>query len=222
VRRSPRLVIGSIAAAVVAAVAVLVIVAVSRSGPEVPPPRVVQPGAPGQPARTLGPDEVEALSAPPHTPADAAFMRRMIPHHAQALEMTALVAGRTDSTDIPRLAQRIELSQRDEIAQMQRWLMARGEALPTPHAGHGGHGGLMPGMLDVTELARLSAARGPAFDKLFLELMIRHHQGAITMVDELYRAGGGVEPTADRFAREVNADQSIEIRRMQDMLASRS
>ena len=217
-RRSPRLVIGSVVAAVVAGVAVLVAVAVSRSEPSVPPPRVVQPGAPGQPARTLSPDEVEALSAPPHTRADADFMRRMIPHHAQALEMTALVADRSASPDLPLLARRIEVSQRDEIAQMERWLMARGEALPAAHADHRG----MPGMLSASELAALTAARGTTFDRMFLELMIRHHRGAITMVDELYAAGGGIEPASDQFAREVNADQTIEIRRMQELLADLS
>jgi uncharacterized protein (DUF305 family) len=80
----------------------------------------------------------------------------------------------------------------------------------------------MPGMLDATELAALAAARGAAFDKLFLELMIRHHRGALTMVEELYAAGGGIEPASDRFAREVNADQNIEIGRMQAMLGELS
>jgi len=227
VLRSRRTVIGAVVAAVVVGIAVLAVVAMTRSSTSEgaaagPPPRVVQPGAPGQSARTLSPEEVAALSAPPHVAADAAFMRRMIPHHAQALEMTALVAGRASGADIPQLAQRIEISQRDEIAQMERWLMSRGEALPTPHANHVGHGGLMPGMLDATELAALAAARGAAFDKLFLELMIRHHRGALTMVEELYAVGGGIEPASDRFAREVNADQNIEIQRMQEMLGELS
>jgi uncharacterized protein (DUF305 family) len=167
VLRSRRTVVGAVVAAVVDGVAVLAVLAMTRSstpdgaaaGPQ---PRVVQPGAPGQSARTLSPEEVAALSAPPHVAADAAFMRRMIPHHAQALEMTALVAGRASGADIPQLARRIEVSQRDEIAQMERWLMSRGEALLTPHANHVGHGRLMPGMLDAADLARLEAASGPA------------------------------------------------------------
>jgi uncharacterized protein (DUF305 family) len=209
-----------VSAVVALAAAVGVGVALSRSDgtPEGPPPRVVQPGAPGQSARTLSPDELGRLSAPPHAAADADFMRRMIPHHAQALEMTALVADRSASPDLPLLARRIEVSQRDEIAQMERWLMARGEALPAAHADHRG----MPGMLSASELAALTAARGTAFDRMFLELMIRHHRGAITMVDELYAAGGGIEPASDQFAREVNADQTIEIRRMQELLADLS
>jgi uncharacterized protein (DUF305 family) len=143
----------------------------------------------------------------------------MIPHHAQALEMTTMVAGRAASADLPRLAERIEVSQRDEIAQMERWLRDRGEALPEPHANHAGHDTLMPGMLNDEQLARLERASGAEFDRLFLELMIRHHRGAVTMVQELYADGGGVEPASDHFAREVEADQNIEISRMNDLLA---
>jgi uncharacterized protein (DUF305 family) len=221
-----RVVVVSLVAAVLIAGAVGISIAANRgqsSTSTAPSPgRVVQPGAPGQDSRTLSPDELARLSAPPHAPADAEFMRKMITHHLQALELTALVAGRSPSADIPQLAKRIEVSQKDEIAQLQQWLVDRGEPLPEPHANHVGHGGLMPGMLDATDLSTLAAASGPAFDKLFLELMIRHHEGAITMVGQLYRDGGGVESAADRVAREVNADQSIEVRRMNDMLAARA
>ncbi len=222
-----RAVVVSLVAAALIAGAVGISVAANRdegaaTGAAPTPGRVVQPGAPGQDSRTLSPDELARLSAPPHAPADAEFMRKMITHHLQALELTALVAGRSPSTDIPQLAKRIEVSQKDEIAQLQQWLVDRGEALPEPHANHVGHGGLMPGMLDATDLSALAAASGPAFDKLFLELMIRHHEGAITMVGQLYRDGGGVESAADRVAREVNADQSIEVRRMNEMLTARA
>jgi len=221
-----RVVAVSLVAAALIAGAVGISVAANRGEPTTStapsPGRVVQPGAPGQDSRTLSPDELARLSAPPHAPADTEFMRKMITHHLQALELTALVAGRSPSTDIPQLAKRIEVSQKDEIAQLQQWLVDRGEALPEPHANHVGHGGLMPGMLDATDLSALAATNGPAFDKLFLELMIRHHEGAITMVGQLYRDGGGVESAADRVAREVNADQSIEVRRMNEMLAGRA
>jgi uncharacterized protein (DUF305 family) len=180
--------------------------------------RVVQPGAPGQPGRTLSADELASISPPRHTTADTLFMQRMIRHHAQALEMTALVADRTSSRDVSLLAQRIEASQREEIAQMQRWLTERGESTHVDHAGHD----LMPGMLTDEQLDQLEKARGPEFDRLFLEFMIRHHEGALAMVQELYAAGGGVEPASDRFAREVNADQNIEISRMRHMLAAMS
>lgn len=213
-------------AAVVGAAAVVTAVVLSRGEPStraagaVPTSRVVQPGAPGQTSRTLSPDELAQLSAPAHNAADADFMRDMIAHHLQALEMTALVADRAAGADIPQLARRVEVSQRDEVALLQRWLVDRDEPLPEPHTDHVGHGDLMPGMLDAADLSALAAARGPAFDRLFLELMVRHHQGALTMVDQLYRSGGGVEPESDRLAREITADQTIEIRRMQDMLAA--
>ncbi|MEV0713685.1 DUF305 domain-containing protein [Asanoa sp. NPDC050611] len=223
-----RVVIVSLVAVALVAGAVGISVAARRDNPPAStavapsPGRVVQPGAPGQDSRTLSPDELAKLSAPPHSAADAEFMRKMITHHQQALELTALVAGRSPSQDVPQLAKRIEVSQKDEIAQLQRWLTERGEPLPEPHGNHVGHGGLMPGMLDATDLDALAAATGPAFDKLFLQLMIRHHEGAITMVQQLYRDGGGVESAADRVAREVNADQGIEVRRMNDMLAKRA
>ncbi len=211
-----------VAAAAAIGAAVLIGVAVSGgdgAGPAaVPTHRVVQPGAPGQSARTLSPEDVARLSAPPHNAADVAFMSRMIPHHAQALELTALVAGRSGRTEIAQLAERIEISQKDEIALMQAWLADRREPLPSAHANHVGHGGLMPGMLDQSDLTRLAQAKGAAFDRLFLDFMIRHHQGAVAMVNELYQAGGGIEPASDRLAREVNADQQIEIRRMQELL----
>ncbi|WP_155368269.1 DUF305 domain-containing protein [Catellatospora vulcania] len=217
-----RLVIAAVAAAVATGIAVFAVVALPGDDPgpveAAPTLRVVQPGAPGQSARTLSPEDVARLSAPPHNAADTAFMRKMIPHHAQALEMIALVADRSRSTGIAQLAERIKISQQDEIAQMERWLSSRQEALPSPHANHVGHGDLMPGMLDQADLTRLAQASGPAFDRLFLEYMIRHHQGAVTMVDQLYQAGGGIEPASDRLAREVNADQQIEIRRMREML----
>jgi uncharacterized protein (DUF305 family) len=181
-----------------------------------PPPRVVQPGAPGQSGRTLSPQEIASLSGPRHTAADTAFFQRMIPHHEQALRMAALVKERTSNPDLPLFAERIAISQRDEITLIQRWLTTHGERVTSEHAGHE----LMPGMLTEQELAQLTAARGVAFDRLFLEFMIRHHEGALVMVQQLADGGGGIEPESDRFARDVRVDQSIEIRRMRDMLAT--
>ncbi|MEU8076526.1 DUF305 domain-containing protein [Catellatospora citrea] len=220
---SRRLVIAAVTAVAAAGLAAYAVVMLSggdtvpvEAGPTL---RVVQPGAPGQSARTLSPEDVARLSAPPHNAADTEFMRRMIPHHGQALEMTALVAGRSQSSEIAQLAARIKISQQDEIALMEQWLTGRREALPSAHANHVGHGELMPGMLDQTDLTRLAQAKGPAFDRLFLDYMIRHHQGAVAMVEQLYQAGGGIEPSSDRLARDVNADQQIEIRRMKELLA---
>jgi len=119
---------------------------------------------------------------------------------------------------VTRLAGRIDVSQRDEISLMRRWLAEHREPTTAPdHAGHEN----MPGMLTPDQLGRLEAARGADFDRKFLQFMIQHHEGALTMVRELYAAGGGLEPASDRFAREVNADQTIEIRRMRSMLAHR-
>jgi uncharacterized protein (DUF305 family) len=152
-----------------------------------------------------------------YTEADVRFMRGMIPHHAQALNMTGLVAERTTNEDIRRLAHRIEISQRDEIARMRRWLEARGELVPGEHH----RGPLMPGMLTEEEMAQLSAARGSEFDRLFLELMIHHHEGALVMVDDLFTTdGAGQEAEIFLFASHVDSDQRAEIARMRGMLNS--
>ncbi len=145
-------------------------------------------------------------------------MQGMIGHHAQALEMVALVQTRTMNDDLKRMALRIDVSQRDEMQMMREWLEHRGEPLPDPHAHHMAHG-QMPGMLTPAQMARLAAAKGPAFDRLFLEGMIQHHEGALTMVRELLAApGGGQEPEMFDFVSDVEADQSMEIARMRAML----
>ena len=146
-------------------------------------------------------------------------MQGMISHHAQALEMTALLASRTDREEMRLLARRIELSQSDEIGMMQRWLKKRGEAVPDEHAHHDHGGALMPGMLTPEQMSRLEAAKGPEFDRLFLESMIKHHDGALTMVNDLFATqGAGQEPEIFAFASDVDADQRIEIDRMSGML----
>ncbi len=183
-----------------------------------PSPPIIQPGAPGSPSRVITAEEATDLSGIQHTAADVRFMQGMIHHHAQALEMTALVPGRTDHEDMRLLATRIELSQRDEIGMMQRWLRDRGEHAPSADE-HAAGGMLMPGMLTAEEMARLEAAAGPGFDRLFLESMIKHHGGALVMVDELFAtAGAGQEPSIFAFASEVVADQRAEMDRMGAML----
>lgn len=183
--------------------------------------RTVQPGAPGEEGRELTDEDAAAIEAPQHTAADTTFMRDMIVHHQQALEMTAFVEGRTEREDLPLLAERITVSQEAEIEQMETWLTDRDEDVPddADTADHQAHE-LMPGMATTEQLDQLEAATGAAFDRLFLDLMIAHHQGALTMVDGLYAASGGLEPAADAFAREAGADQSIEILRMQELLPS--
>jgi len=149
-------------------------------------------------------------------------MQDMISHHAQAVEMTALLRTRTARADMRLLAGRIEASQEDEIAFMRRWLEARGHAVPDAHAHHEHGGMLMPGMLTAEEMTRLASAAGPDFDRLFLEGMIKHHAGALDMVATLFGApGAGQETEIFAFASEVDADQRIEIGRMQSMLSER-
>lgn len=146
-------------------------------------------------------------------------MQGMIAHHAQAVEMTALVPDRTERADIRRLARRIAISQEDEMAIMRRWLEDRNEPIPGPHTHHSGHHARMPGMLTAEELARLRASRAADFDRLFLESMIHHHEGALVMVDELFRTdGAGQESEVFQFATHVDSDQQIEIGRMRQML----
>jgi uncharacterized protein (DUF305 family) len=137
--------------------------------------------------------------------------------------MTALVPKRSAGSEIPLLAERMDISQKSEIEQMQRWLRDRGQDVPVLHAAHGhahgvGAGMMMPGMLTEQQLRQLERARGPEFNKLFLTFMIHHHQGALTMVRQLYAANGGAEPESDAFARHVDADQRIEIARMHGLL----
>ncbi len=154
--------------------------------------------------------------------ADVDFMLGMIHHHAQALLMTSLVRERSNSKDIPLLARRTEISQAAEIETMERWLIARKQKPPDAEDHRNGHGpgsGLMPGMVSAAALGRLAAADGREFDRLFLRYMTRHHRGALTMVDELVSGDGGAEPEIGAFTRHVQADQEIEIDRMQDLLS---
>ncbi len=186
-----------------------------RGAAQEPPARTVQPGAPGEESRVLPPGASIHFEFPAHTDADVHFMRMMIPHHEQALEMAALVPARTERRDIRMMALRIEASQADEIALMKQWLEIRGETAyeDDPHAGH------MPGMLSPEEMARLEAASGAEFDRLFLEYMIMHHEGAVTMVAELFRSpAGGQEGEIYQMASHIDSDQKMEIERMRRML----
>ena len=184
-----------------------------------PGPQIIQPGAPGQASRVIAAEQAVDLSQVQHTPADVRFMQGMIGHHAQALEMTALVPSRSSSEDIKKLALRIEVSQADEIKMMQDWLKRRGQELPDPHALHAHGATLMPGMLTAEEMARLAEAKGTEFDRLFLEGMIKHHGGALIMVKELFSTpGAGQESEIFAFASDVDADQRMEIDRMGAML----
>lgn len=178
-------------------------------------PAILQPGAPGQEGRVVTAAEATDLSRVQFTPADVRFMQGMIGHHQQAIEMAALLPERTSRDDMKLLAKRIEVSQLDEIQMMQDWLRARGQTLPDPHAHHQHGATLMPGMLTAEEMAALGAAKGVDFDRLFLQGMIKHHGGALTMVRELFASpGAGQDGDIFAFASDVEADQQMEIDRM--------
>jgi uncharacterized protein (DUF305 family) len=162
----------------------------------------------------------------PYTDADVDFMAGMIPHHAQAVIMAGWAPSHGARKDVAILCERIVVEQRDEIAMMRTWLGDRGQTVPdatsTRHRMKMNgieHDMLMPGMMTDEEMAALEAARGPEFDRLFLIGMIKHHQGAIDMVDVLFKSyGAAQDETVFKFASDVYADQSIEIDRMHGML----
>jgi uncharacterized protein (DUF305 family) len=146
-------------------------------------------------------------------------MQGMIHHHAQALDLTALIASRTSLEKMKLLGQRIEISQSDEIKMMQRWLEVHGQSVPGIHEHHMAGAILMPGMLTPEEMERLEGAKGAEFDRLWLEGMIKHHDGALVMVEELFSTpGAGQESEVFAFASDVLADQKAEIDRMAAML----
>ena len=143
---------------------------------------IVHPGAPGEPARDLSADEAIEIADTSYSPADVKFMHDMIPHHHQALEMAALVEERTNRPELIDVAGRIKGSQGDEIAFMQQWLRGRGEHVPEPTAHEAMHTSHeMAGMATPEQMAELAASKGSEFDRLFLTLMIKHHEGAVTI-----------------------------------------
>jgi uncharacterized protein (DUF305 family) len=144
----------------------------------------------------------------------------MVPHHQQALELAALAPGRAVDVGVLAIADRISAVQGAEIAMMQSWLDGQDDALGAGHGGgHGGHDGeLHPGTATPEQVAALGAATGPAFDRMFLDLMIAHHEGALVMADAV-RAGGGTDVLVSQMADDVTATQSAEISRMRDLLA---
>jgi uncharacterized protein (DUF305 family) len=188
-------------------------------------PVVVQPGAPGQPTRTLPPSTRATL--PPRSAADVQFMQGMIMHHAQAVEMTALIASHTENKDLRSLGARISSSQSDEIKFMKRWLAARGDpvspAMPEmPGMDISKQPMLMPGMLTAKQMEALKKAKGAEFDQLFLTGMIQHHNGALIMVKDLFdTAGSGQDAELFNFATDVDSGQRAEIRIMQNMVGEK-
>jgi uncharacterized protein (DUF305 family) len=200
-----------------------------RPAPESPPP------ASGPVVPTVGPSSASAIATAradsvrrPYAEADIEFMTGMIGHHAQAIAMARMVPSHGSTAAIRTLAARIINAQRDDIALMQHWLADRGQpvpdALPTGmrmKMGGMEHDMLMPGMLTPAQMQALDRARGEEFDRLFLQFMIQHHSGAVTMVRSLFGTdGAGQDERIFKFASDVNVDQSTEIERMRTMLAA--
>ncbi len=205
---------------------------------------IVNPGAPGAEPRALRADEAIALARTAYTSADVQFLRDMMPHHQQAIDMAALAKDRTNRKELLDAAGRIDASQKDEIEFMQGWLEERNElaanaapaAAPVGHAAHttadasaadpaahASHGTAMKGMATPEQMAALAAANGTDFDRLFLELMIKHHEGAVEMVEALTeQPGSAYEPALFEFTRDVTNDQNAEIERMNALLVGLS
>ncbi|MEW1613652.1 MULTISPECIES: DUF305 domain-containing protein [unclassified Streptomyces] len=176
-------------------------------------PGVVAPGRPGEPARTLTAEEAaKEAGRDTANSADFRYAKMMIEHHSQALVMTELAPVRASSTAVKRLAERISAGQKPEIGAMEGWLKRNGgedREQPHDHAG-------MPGMASETQLEELRAARGKAFDEIFLKLMVTHHQGAVTMASEALSEGNDV--IVEEMAGDVAAQQTVEIDRMRALM----
>jgi len=201
----------------VALAASIALFAISQSLAQVP---IIQPGAPGQPGRIISAEQASDLAAIQYAAADVMFLQGMISHHAQAMEMAELVESRSTREVMDLLAQRISLSQDDEIAMMQGWLSERDLAVPGADAHHAVGFELMPGMLSDEQMAELEQAQGAEFDSLFLNTMIEHHLGAIEMVENLLdQRGSAQEPVLYAFTSDITSDQNSEIERMDAMLA---
>ena len=185
---------------------------------------IIQPGAPGESARELSAEEAIEIADTSYSPDDVKFMQDMIPHHNQAVQMAALVADRTNRRELLDLAGRIDASQVDEIEFMQQWLQERGERVPDPAAHDAMHTSHeMAGMVSPEDMVRLAQLEDTAFDRLFLKLMITHHEGAVTMVEELLeQPGSAYDPVLFEFASDITNDQAAEIGRMNALLVSLS
>jgi len=189
---------------------------------------VIQPRSPGEQARTLAPGA--SVPAADANDVDVEFVRMMIPHHAQAVEMGRLAETRARDPQVRSMARRIADAQRAEIAGMSGWLHSRGLEAPAAEDGHGDHGGhdddgesgsddttaMMPGMLSPAEMDRLAAAEGRRFDELYLRGMIRHHQGAVDMAGTVMDEGS--DTVIGELATDISAGQTAEIDRLRDLL----
>ena len=185
-------------------------------------PQIILPGAPGQSSQTLDAGDAIKVANNSYSFDDASFMRNMIPHHSQAVEMSDLVAARTNKEEIITLAGRIKASQGDEIKFMQDWLSERNEHLKMDdHSHHHSDHQKMEGMASPEQMQQLRDSSGTDFDKLFLSLMISHHEGALTMVKDLTdQPGSAYDPILYDFTSDIRNDQTSEIELMSAILSS--
>jgi uncharacterized protein (DUF305 family) len=199
--------------------------AAACSAGSTPPPTnsapVIVPGKPGEEASTIPPGQATVADSPAPNDADITFVKNMIVHHQQAVWMAELAPARASSRDVKELASRIADVQGPEIDAMNRWLSQH--SVPTvnptaPEHGHGGGAASMPGMLTEAQFEELEKAKGKDFDRLFLQRMITHHQGALTMADEVRKSG--VDVRVQEIADDVTAEQTDEIRRMRAWLGN--
>lgn len=210
----------ALAAVTAVAAAAAAVLALAGCGPDAAAksdgkPSVVAPGKPGEPAKTLSAEDArKAVGDDRPNSADFSYVQRMIEHHGQALEMTALAPKQAGSTQVKRLAGRIAAAQGPEIKAMRGWLKQHGGARDSASPGKHDHG-TMPGMATPKQLDALRAAKGEDFDRLFVKLMTTHHQGAITMATEVLSEGNNV--LVEEMANDVIAQQTSEIHRMQGM-----
>lgn len=203
--------------------AVITLGVLSGCSSEQPPPPsnsapVIVPGKPGEEASTIAPGDATVADQPDPNDSDKQFVQDMIVHHQQAVYMAGLAPERASSSDVKGLASRIHDVQGPEIDMMNRWLSQHAVPTVNPDAPHGHGGGPMPGMATDEQLESLKNARGASFDTLFLQLMITHHQGALTMADEVRK--NGVDVRVQEIADDVTAEQSDEIRTMQKWLGA--
>ncbi|MCK2238049.1 MULTISPECIES: DUF305 domain-containing protein [unclassified Crossiella] len=202
---------------VLAAFAALSLTACTGNGTEGAPPEatgqvpVIAPGRPGEPAKTLS--SMPPLAERPPGDADFRYVSMMIPHHRQALEMTALVPERAQHQDVRGLAARIDSAQAPEIQAMSAYLQRNKKPVPEAHGGHGD--AAMPGMASFADMVRLKNSRGADFDKLFVRLMIAHHEGAVKMANDVLATGHDI--FVEEMAQDVIATQTAEIKRMREM-----
>ena len=198
--------------------AVFMATAISTASAQVP---IIQPGAPGQPGQVISADEASNLATIEYTEADIRFLQGMISHHAQAMEMSDLATSRSAREEVDLLASRINLSQQDEISMMQDWLEDRGLDVPAVDAHHAEEFELMPGMLSPEQYEELEQSSGSEFDRLYLQYMIEHHEGALEMVENLLdQFGSAQDPVLYAFTSDVTSDQTSEIERMTALLSS--